>query len=1012
MKISAKIMSVVFSLLIVLSTIAVPSFASTTESEPNGLAIKTELYVDDGTGNWLKAEKFEHGQNVKARIFIDTDYYAGHGNLIVFYNNDVFYDNYVRDTSTPLNVNNSVTSTTGIYKITGNFAKHDLNSERFIEKLIANNGLTIEFLEKNNSFTFSYSFPSGSTCQKLSGDEWFAEFDLIVKDDSFGEGKFFIAPETIRTEENDGATISVSRGEENLNANYAASMHTWTATSTLENQSVKVNTYNINYSFDGEAPCTPPASIPYAVTGDTVDLPIQSAYDGWTFYGWSVTGDLNGKVATEDVNVVGKWIKNTYTVNYWLDKAQTELYDTKTYSFGDTVINPANPSDSYFEAGTHFFDWNNDTISVIDADTVSTYFAESKNGKFVYNISALTEADEYTVNVYFTDVYGYENDIPVDSFGGLAYGDKIYPEDMPDTTFVDGYTFKNWIVNGEVVNSWPIEVTENIDIYGSFDAIKYKATFLAEGGQWPDGDTEKVLEFTYGQEITPPETLPVRDGYTFDMWDPDLGTMDIEDVTFTAFWVANEYNVIYNIEGDETSSTYKYGSDVNSPVPPSKVGYTFEGWKYENGDIVSFPFDMPSADVKLYASFIPNSYNAVFMNDDEVFETLSVKYGDKINAPVNIPRKEGYDFVGWSFDGINVTDDLGVMNENGGIFYAVWKEKEPEHIHTPEDVVIDATCTENGKSYTVCSSCGEKLSDDTIISAHGHNPGEWEIISEPTLNSDGKKIKKCVRCKEQVEESIIAKLQTAIDSDTLISVVYSPDDYNGAVSVDASVSNDSSLTDIIYKNVGPNKNTVYDIGMQSNGQNTEPQSTVKVSIPVPENYNPDTSAVYFVDKSTGKAEKINAKTEGGKLAFETDKLGNFAVVDMSKLAYSDVTLSINNPSKTTIKYGDTLILHINEKVVIPEGLMLQWSVTSGSGVRLSPSEDGMTCGVTSTGSGDVTVTVKLVDAEENAVPDINGEEIFAEQKIKSKGGFFWKIISFFKNLFKMNRIIANAFKQF
>lgn len=111
------------------------------------------------------------------------------------------------------------------------------------------------------------------------------------------------------------------------------------------------------------------------------------------------------------------------------------------------------------------------------------------------------------------------------------------------------------------------------------------------------------------------------------------------------------------------------------------------------------------------------------------------------------------------------------------------------------------------------------------------------------------------------------------------------------------------------------------------------------------------------------------------------------------------------PSVSTINYGETLVLSVGfGEGSLPESYSVNWSI-DGTGVTLNPSEDGLTCNVTSTQSGTVTVKATIVDEEGNAILDTEGNEITAEQQLTSKAGFFQKLISFFKNLFGINRII-------
>lgn len=104
---------------------------------------------------------------------------------------------------------------------------------------------------------------------------------------------------------------------------------------------------------------------------------------------------------------------------------------------------------------------------------------------------------------------------------------------------------------------------------------------------------------------------------------------------------------------------------------------------------------------------------------------------------------------------------------------------------------------------------------------------------------------------------------------------------------------------------------------------------------------------------------------------------------------------INTPSKNSINYGDTLVLTLNE-FEVPNGMAIEW-VVEGSGVEISVSSNGRECRVTSVANGNAKVTVKLVG-------DDGSEKIFDEIVVSSKAGFFQKLISFFKNLFGVNRL--------
>ena len=106
----------------------------------------------------------------------------------------------------------------------------------------------------------------------------------------------------------------------------------------------------------------------------------------------------------------------------------------------------------------------------------------------------------------------------------------------------------------------------------------------------------------------------------------------------------------------------------------------------------------------------------------------------------------------------------------------------------------------------------------------------------------------------------------------------------------------------------------------------------------------------------------------------------------------------NNPVTKTINYGETLRLTA-EVTNSPENSAIWWYVDgkkSGEGktFEVSPSYDK------------VNVTAKLVDSSGNAVLNSQGVEISDSETVEVSSGFFQKIISFFKNLFRMNRTVV------
>ncbi|MBQ8763504.1 MAG: leucine-rich repeat domain-containing protein [Clostridia bacterium] len=109
---------------------------------------------------------------------------------------------------------------------------------------------------------------------------------------------------------------------------------------------------------------------------------------------------------------------------------------------------------------------------------------------------------------------------------------------------------------------------------------------------------------------------------------------------------------------------------------------------------------------------------------------------------------------------------------------------------------------------------------------------------------------------------------------------------------------------------------------------------------------------------------------------------------------------IPTPSRTTIKYGDSIVLHVDPDK-IPGGGSVGWYANNDNFIYHIRS-DGETCSITPITSGKTTFTAIVYDVDYNIVA-------IDTQEMTSKAGFFDQIIAFFKALFGLNRTYAQVF---
>jgi len=86
-----------------------------------------------------------------------------------------------------------------------------------------------------------------------------------------------------------------------------------------------------------------------------------------------------------------------------------------------------------------------------------------------------------------------------------------------------------------------------------------------------------------------------------------------------------------------------------------------------------------------------------------------------------------------------------------------YTETIPALGHNYTTKTIAPTCTEKGYTLHTCTRCGNSYKDN-YVSAKGHTPGDWEIISKPTYDEEGLKIQVCEVCGEELDTDIIPML--------------------------------------------------------------------------------------------------------------------------------------------------------------------------------------------------------------------------------------------------------------
>jgi uncharacterized repeat protein (TIGR02543 family) len=214
------------------------------------------------------------------------------------------------------------------------------------------------------------------------------------------------------------------------------------------------------------------------------------------------------------------------------------------------------------------------------------------------NVTYIEEAAFENVSS-LKDVYFLGNApdfVAYNALSGFAAGAKVHI-----TSAATGFgNEETW--NGLIVDSSP----------------NYSYEFIERGGSIVHGGT-----FTAGGSIqTPPQSE--RAGYTFMGWAATLGGSALsfpyspgvnQGIILYALWSAKTHTVTFDSLGGSavTEQTFVTGGTVSEPTPPTRSGYTFEGWADSAGSALSFPYTPSNPqDLTLYAQWSADSHTVTF----------------------------------------------------------------------------------------------------------------------------------------------------------------------------------------------------------------------------------------------------------------------------------------------------------------------------------------------------------------------------------------------------------------
>ena len=179
------------------------------------------------------------------------------------------------------------------------------------------------------------------------------------------------------------------------------------------------------------------------------------------------------------------------------------------------------------------------------------------------------------------------------------------------------------------------------DAVAALELMTYTATFYV------DGAVHATVQAKVGEQIALPEE-PAKEGYVFTGWDPEVGVMGLEDVSFNAQFTAGA--VSYKVETYEMDVNGAYGAATVKTVPAttgeavSVTPETREGFTVDNENSILSGTVAADSSLVLKVYYSRNQYK---LSVDGV--ESDVYFGAALNVAEPAAR-EGYTFTGWNVE--------------------------------------------------------------------------------------------------------------------------------------------------------------------------------------------------------------------------------------------------------------------------------------------------------------------------------------------------------------------------
>ena len=415
-------------------------------------------------------------------------------------------------------------------------------------------------------------------------------------------------------------------------------------------------------------------------TGSTATY-APEAREGFTVADESV---LSGTIAADGSLVLKVYYsRNKYTLT--VDGVASEVY------YG-AAVSVAEPSKEHYT----FAGWEPELPDTMPANDVTVVSKWTEDGAdYTAYDAAVAAAQAKKAETDYDKTYTAESRAALDA----ALAEKVSGKKYSEQSVVDAAA--------KAIN----------DAVASLEVMTYNATFYVDGAEY------RVVPTKVGAQIVAPEA-PSKTGYVFTGWDPAVGVMGTEDVSFNAQFSAGE--VFYKVETYVMGLDGQYGAAETKTVPATTGAAVSvepearEGFTVADNSVLS---GVVAADSSLVLK-VYYSRNQYKLSVDGV--ESDVYYGAALNIAAPAAR-EGFTFIGWNVEvPANMpASDLTLVSQ--------WSENDADY--TAYNAAVAAAKAKQGeenydKMYT--AETRDALAGALAIDVAGKKYSEQSVVDAAT----------------------------------------------------------------------------------------------------------------------------------------------------------------------------------------------------------------------------------------------------------------------------------------